>query len=110
MFDMLCHANGIEHRLTKPKPLLDQRPSRANNRTLKEATVQRYQYDTHAQLTAHVHAFLMAYNFAKRVKTLSGLTPGVWCEAGPELHLEEVLRGRSARPDTEPLKILNVKK
>ena len=45
------------------------------NRTLKEATVQRYYYGTHAQLKAHVHAFLMAYNFAKRLKTLRGLTP-----------------------------------
>ena len=45
------------------------------NRTLMEATVQRYHYGTHAQLKAHVHAFLMAYNFAKRLKTLRGLTP-----------------------------------
>jgi len=44
------------------------------NRTLKEATVQRYHYGTHAQLKAHVHTFLMAYNFAKRLKTLRGLT------------------------------------
>lgn len=38
-------------------------------------TVQRHHYGTHAQLKAHVHAFLMAYNFAKRLKTLRGLTP-----------------------------------
>jgi hypothetical protein len=42
------------------------------NRTLKEATVKRYHYGTHAQLKEHLHAFLMAYNF---VKTLGGLTP-----------------------------------
>jgi hypothetical protein len=29
-FDMICGANGIEHRLTKPPPPLDQRPSRAD--------------------------------------------------------------------------------
>ena len=45
------------------------------NRTLKEATVKRYHYGTHAQLREHIHAFLMAYNFAKRLKTLKGLTP-----------------------------------
>jgi hypothetical protein len=45
------------------------------NRTLKEATVQRYHYGSHAKLKAHVHAFLTAYNFAKRLKTLRGLTP-----------------------------------
>lgn len=45
------------------------------NRTLKEATVRRYHYKTHQQLKAHLAAFLDAYNFAKRLKTLSGLTP-----------------------------------
>ena len=45
------------------------------NRTLKEATVRRYHYDTHQQLREHLAAFLNAYNFAKRLKTLRGLTP-----------------------------------
>lgn len=45
------------------------------NRTLKEATVRRYYYDSHQQLRAHLAAFVEAYNFAKRLKTLGGLTP-----------------------------------
>jgi hypothetical protein len=45
------------------------------NRTLKDATVRRYHYQTHRQLTEHLTAFLDAYNFAKRLKTLRGLTP-----------------------------------
>ena len=45
------------------------------NRTLKEATVRRYHYETHRQLREHLEAFLNAYNFAKRHKTLRGLTP-----------------------------------
>lgn len=36
-------------------------------------TVQRYHYGTHAQFKAHVHSFLMAYNFAKRLRALRGL-------------------------------------
>jgi hypothetical protein len=44
------------------------------NRSLKEAT-KRYHYDTHRQLGEHLAAFLDAYNFAKRLKTLRGLTP-----------------------------------
>ena len=75
MFDMLCQANGIEHRLTKPNHPWTNGQVERMNRTLKEATVQRYHYGTHTQLKAHVHAFLMAYNFAKRLKTLRGLTP-----------------------------------
>lgn len=45
------------------------------NRTLKEATVKRYHYHSHAQLKKHMHDSLMAYNFAKRLKALKGLTP-----------------------------------
>lgn len=45
------------------------------NRSLKEATVKRYHYDNQRQLEDHLTAFLDAYNFAKRLKTLRGLTP-----------------------------------
>jgi hypothetical protein len=42
------------------------------NRTLKEATVKRFYYQTHQQLKEHMQTFLMTYNFAKRLKTLRG--------------------------------------
>ena len=46
------------------------------NRTLKEATVRRYHYDSHDQLRQHLSAFLDAYKLAERLfKTLKGLTP-----------------------------------
>jgi hypothetical protein len=45
------------------------------NRTIKEATVKRYHYDRHQQLEAHLADFITAYNFARRLKTLKGLTP-----------------------------------
>src|ERR1700691_5019511 len=45
------------------------------NRTIKEATVKRYHYDHHDQLRRHLVDFLGAYNFARRLKTLKGLTP-----------------------------------
>jgi len=44
------------------------------NRTIKEATVKRYYYETHQQLKEHLQLFLTAYNFAKRLKSLKGLT------------------------------------
>jgi transposase InsO family protein len=75
MFDRVCDDNGIEHRLTKPNHPWTNGQVERMNRTLKEATVKRYHYGTHAQLKEHLHAFLMAYNFAKRLKTLRGLTP-----------------------------------
>ena len=45
------------------------------NRIINEATVKRYHYETHDQLTQHFSAFVAAYNFARRLKTLRGLTP-----------------------------------
>lgn len=44
------------------------------NRKLKEATVKRYRYDSHDHLEQHLQTFLGAYNYAKRLKTLKGLT------------------------------------
>ena len=75
MFDMRCHENGIEHRLTKIKHPWTNGQVERMNRTIKEATVKRYHYDRHAQLTAHLHDFIDAYNYGRRLKTLKGLTP-----------------------------------
>jgi hypothetical protein len=45
------------------------------NRTIKDATVKRYYYDSHEQLERHLQGFISAYNFGRRLKTLKGLTP-----------------------------------
>lgn len=45
------------------------------NRTIREATVKRYHYVSHAQLTAHLKDFIDAYTYGRRLKTLKGLTP-----------------------------------
>ena len=37
--------------------------------------MRRYHYDSHRRLKEHLGAFLDAYNFAKRLKSLRGLTP-----------------------------------
>jgi transposase InsO family protein len=74
-FDMRCRENGIEHRLTKIRhPWTNSQVDRMN-RAIKEATVKRYHYDSHAQLTEHLHDFINASNYGRRLKTLRGLTP-----------------------------------
>jgi len=45
------------------------------NLHLKEATVKSFHYDNHEQLKMHLQAFIDAYNFAHRLKTLKELTP-----------------------------------
>jgi transposase InsO family protein len=45
------------------------------NRTIKDATIKRFYYESHVQLRQHLADFVAAYNFARRLKTLKGLTP-----------------------------------
>ena len=45
------------------------------NRTIKDATVKRFHYPDHQQLRAHLGDYMAAYNYARRLKTLNGLTP-----------------------------------
>jgi Integrase core domain len=74
-FDRSCQKLHIEHRLTKPKHPWTNGQVERMNRTIKEATVKRFHYDTHDQLASHLADFVSAYNFARRLKTLEGLTP-----------------------------------
>ena len=75
MFGMRCEENGIDHRQTKVRHPWTNGQIERMNRTIKDATVKRYHYDDHAQLRTHLDDFLAAYNFARRLKTLKGLTP-----------------------------------
>ena len=92
-FGRTCRANGIEHRLTRPSHPWTNGQVERMNRTIKEATVYHYHYQDHKQLQEHLDVFLCAYNFAKRLKTLNGLTPyqfivKAWGE-NPDIFLSE---------------------
>jgi hypothetical protein len=75
MFDMRCRENGIEHRFTKINHPWTNGQVERMNRTIKDATVKRFHYNTHDQLSRHLADFISAYNFGRRLKTLKGLTP-----------------------------------
>jgi transposase InsO family protein len=75
IFDRVCSENGIEHRLTKVRHPWTNGQVERMNRTIKEATVKRFHYDDHGQLQRHLADFIDAYNHARRLKALSGLTP-----------------------------------
>ena len=74
-FEYACARCDIDHRLTKPKHPWTNGQVERMNRTLKDATVKRYFYETHDELRTHLDDFVSAYNFARRLKTLKGLTP-----------------------------------
>ena len=55
------------------------------NRTIKDAPVRRYHYEGPDQLRAHLQLFRDAYNYARRLKTLRGLTPYEFiCKTGTD--------------------------
>ncbi len=74
-FDYACEKHGVEHRATKPAHPWTNGQVERINRTLRDATVRRYHYDSHDELQRHLQLFLDAYNHARRLKTLRGLTP-----------------------------------
>ena len=82
---MICQANGIEHRLTKPNHPWTNRQVERMNCTIKDATTKRYHYDSHDQL----ELFLDADNHARRIKTLKRLTLAqfIWKEWQPRPNL-----------------------
>ena len=94
-FELACARNNIDHRLTKPNHPWTNGQVERMNRTIKEATVRRYYYDSHDQLRAHLATFLDAYNFARRLKTLKGLTPyeyicKIWTEQPKRFTLDPI--------------------
>lgn len=74
-FELACADLNVEHRLTKPRHPWTNGQVERMNRTIKDATVKRFHYENHDQLRKHLGDFVAAYNFARRLKTLRGLTP-----------------------------------
>ena len=60
MFAMRCRDNEIERRLTKINHPCANGQVERMNRTIKEATVHRYHYDSHTQLKRHLNDFVDA--------------------------------------------------
>jgi hypothetical protein len=47
---------------------------KAEDRTIKDATVKRFDNDNHEQLRTHLADFMPDYNFVRRLEMLGGLT------------------------------------
>jgi transposase InsO family protein len=73
-FEYARARSEVDHRLTKPKHPWTNRQLQRMKRTINDPTVKRFYYETHDQLRRHLADFVSAYNFAKRLKTLKGLT------------------------------------
>jgi Integrase core domain len=103
-FEYACAQNNVDHRLTKPRHPWTNGQVERMNRTIQDATVKRYYYDSHDQLRQHLADFVSAYNFARRLKTLKGLTPYEFiCKTTAKWSLRQVRwpfpRGRLYAPE-----------
>ena len=74
-FDLLCKKHAIKHKLTKFRHPWTNGQVERFNRTLKDGTVKTYHYDSVKQLEKHLQEFILAYNFAKRLKSLKFKNP-----------------------------------
>ncbi len=71
----MCREHGIAHKRTRPYHPWTNGQAERLVRTVKDATVKAFHYETREALAAHVRAFVMAYNFAKHLKRLRWRTP-----------------------------------
>jgi hypothetical protein len=74
---------------------MDDRPDRTDGPQRQEATILRFYYVTHGSLRGHLAVFLDAYNFAKHLKSLGGLTPfericPLWTEQPGKFRLDPI--------------------
>jgi IS30 family transposase len=74
-FDAICRENNIKHKLTKPYHPWTNGQVERMNRTIKEATVNKYYYKNEACLKNNLNDFIKAYNFGRRLKAIKGFTP-----------------------------------
>lgn len=54
MLDLRCRENGVEHRFTKSKHAWANGQVERMDRTIKEAAVRRYYYDSREQFRRHL--------------------------------------------------------
>jgi transposase InsO family protein len=73
--DQICRANGIEHHLTKPNHPWPNGQVERTNRTIKEATVNRYHYETHDQTPSALGRLRNGLQLRPSVQNAKGRTP-----------------------------------
>jgi transposase InsO family protein len=75
IFDRVCEQHDIEHRLTQVNHPWTNGQVERMNRTIKDATVKRYHYDTHDQLRCTCSSSWMLTIMLGGSRPLRGLTP-----------------------------------
>lgn len=89
-FDLICEANGIEHHLAKPKHPWTNGQVERMLRTIKDATVKRYHYDSQSSLEGTSQTFWTPLEDIQRAYSL-------------QIHLQNLdFRARSTHRKSDP--------
>ena len=75
VFGRVCGENNVEHRLTKPYHPWTNGQAERMVLTIKDAIVRTFHYASIQDLRRHVRDWLLAYNYAKRLRALHFRTP-----------------------------------
>ena len=101
-FEYTCAKADIEHCTTRAKHPWTNGQVERMNRTIKDATVKRFYYESQDQLQKHLASFIAAYN-ARRLKTLKGAsrpTSSSARHASPSLSASQTIRSTKSRDQT----------
>ena len=74
-FTKKCESLNIKHKTTQVKHPWTNGQVEVFNRFIKDNTIKKYKYISKEQLLNHLDNLLIAYNFAKRLKSLKYITP-----------------------------------
>jgi transposase-like protein len=74
-FDIVCKKHFIRHKTIKFRHPWTNGQVEIFNKIIKNATTKVYHYDNIEQLEKHLQEFLLAYNFAKKLKSIKFKTP-----------------------------------
>jgi transposase InsO family protein len=74
-FEALCKEFGLEHRLTQFYHPWTHGQVERMNRTLKEATIKKYYYESQKQREQHIKQFIEAYHYASQLKVIGFISP-----------------------------------
>ncbi len=74
-FNKVCIANNISHKTTQFRHPWTNGQVEIMNKQIKNNTTRKYFYDNFEQLSNHLNQYMIAYNFAKQLKSLKFKTP-----------------------------------
>jgi len=93
LFDQICAACGIEHRLTRPYTPKTNGLAERTNGLIQEGTYKKHPYSSQPEMEAGLHSWMLIYNLVRPNRRIGRKTPYQavcdWYGKHPELFIKE---------------------